>query len=347
MRLWLVSSSLVLGLLSAAGAFAQPGVGKAGGGSIVGAPEARQAFVDAILAKWSPFVSETYGTPGDQWAANMSQVLANASLDALAEAARARSFAAMNDLLLGGAKSAPEASTDSVAKLGDTAIDLVFVPVTPCRIIDTRVAGGTITGGTTRAFDVTAISSYAGQGGDATDCGTGTQGSFAAAVINFTVVTPSGPGYITAWPYLASQPLAATLNYVAGDIRGNLAIVKLDQGASADELNVYTQATTHLVADIVGFFIDPQATDPECTATSISTFSIGASATSFFNNPACPTGYKATTPYCWTAAAGVYSQGSGYNANNAANATFCSWQNTTGASQTVFGGNVCCRVPGR
>jgi hypothetical protein len=69
--------------------------------------------------------------------------------------------------------------------------------------------------------------------------------------------------------------------------------------------------------------------------------------TNFFNNPACPAGYRPTTPYCWTAATGVYSQGSGYNANSATNPTFCAWQNTTGANQSVFGGNVCCRIPGR
>lgn len=40
--------------------------------------------------------------------------------------------------------------------LGETTNDLVFVPITPCRIIDTRLAGGQIAAGTTRAFDVTA-----------------------------------------------------------------------------------------------------------------------------------------------------------------------------------------------
>lgn len=82
-----------------------------------------------------------------------------------------------------------------------------------------------------------------------------------------------------------------------------------------------------------------------CTNTSISNFMIDANSINFFNNPACPAGYTATTPYCWTASTGVFSQGSGYNANIPGNQTFCAWANTTGASQTVFGGNVCCRVP--
>lgn len=83
----------------------------------------------------------------------------------------------------------------------------------------------------------------------------------------------------------------------------------------------------------------------ECTNTNVASSTISANSSNFFNNPACPSGYSAVTPYCWTASPGVYSQGSGYNANAVGNATFCSWQNTTGSPQTVFGGNVCCRVP--
>lgn len=89
------------------------------------------------------------------------------------------------------------------------------------------------------------------------------------------------------------------------------------------------------------------ATGLECTSTSVVTFNIAANSASFYNNPACPTGYSAVLPYCWSAVSGVYSQGSGFNTNMPGNQTFCAWQNTTGVNQTVFGGNVCCRVPSR
>lgn len=346
MKRLIMSALVVAGALASSAAFAQTGVGRVGGGQAVGSTEARSEFVAAIVRQWGPHVTEVYKTDADQWAAELAQTLANASLDTLARAARARSFSAMNDALLAG-DSAPTLSGEVAQKLGDAAIDLVYVPVTPCRIIDTRLAGGAIAANTTRNFDVSVVGSYAFQGGDATDCNVGGVGSFAAAVVNFTVVTPAAAGYITAFPYLGTQPVASNLNYVAGDVKGNLAIVKLDQGASADELSVYSLAQTHLVADIIGYFINPQATDPECTNTTVSTFNIPAGSNTFFNNPSCPVGYKASTPYCWTATAGVYSQGSGFNGNTATNATFCAWNNTTGAAQNVFGGNVCCRVPGR
>ncbi len=87
------------------------------------------------------------------------------------------------------------------------------------------------------------------------------------------------------------------------------------------------------------------ASPPQCVSTAVQSFAIQANSSRFFDNPACPAGYIATTPYCWTASTGVYNQGSGYNNNVNSNQTFCSWRNTTATQQTVFGGNMCCRVP--
>lgn len=322
----------------------------------------RGQLVHDIVLKWAPHVQQAYGSDARGWAMELVPVFTRATLPQLRQARDARTFDGMNNALFGSAapKTYPHLAAAvasgalpmPVKSLGDAANDLVYVPVTPCRIIDTRVAGGVITANTTRSFDITQeaapITSYAAQGGDASGCGIGSAGAFAAAVINFTVVTPNAAGYITAFPAGASQPLAATVNYNAGDVRGNLAIVRLDQGASASELTVYSFAQTHLVADVTGYFVNPQATNLNCVATTINTAnSIAANSTNFFNNPTCPSGYTAVTPYCWTAASGVYSQGSGYNANAVGNATFCAWQNTTASAQQVFGGNVCCRVPGR
>jgi len=317
----------------------------------------RGRLVHEIVSKWGNHVQEAYRTDARRWAMEMVPAFSRVSIDSLAKAARAKTFMGMNDALLGDA-AAPHFPNLAVAvgsgalplpekALGDAANDLVFVAVSPCRILDTRVAGGVITAGSTRNFDITDIGDFAPQGGATGDCGVGGVGAFAAAVINFTVVSPSSGGYITAFPYLGTQPLASTLNYGTNDIRGNLAIVKLDQGSSVPEMSVYSFAQTHLVADITGYFINPQATNLNCTNTSVQTFNLAANSVNFFNNPNCPAGYTAVTPYCWTAASGVYSQGSGYNANATGNSTFCSWQNTTASSQSVFGGNVCCRVPGR
>jgi hypothetical protein len=315
----------------------------------------RGQLVHRIVMKWGGHVQEAYRADVRRWAKDLGPVFATASLDSLLKAAEATSFDAMNDALLidrdgntaDGRLTIGNTNTvlaSAPKALGDAGTDLVYVPATPCRIIDTRVAGGVIAANTTRDFDITSIANYSIQGGDASNCnGVGAAGSFAAAVINFTVVTPSAGGYITAFPFQGTQPLASTLNYGSGDIRGNLAIVKLDQGPSVPELSVYSFAQTHLVADIVGYFTAPD-TSFKCVNTTVTTFSIAANSINFFNNPACPTGYTATTPYCWTASADVASQGSGYNANAVSNSTFCAWRNSGTSSQNVFGGNVCCKI---
>lgn len=350
----LLGSFLVAGLLSAPPVAAQGRAGQLGKGTAATAPvDARSAAIAAIVAKWGPFVAETYQTEADQWASEMARLFANVSVETLQRAANRPTFTAMNDTLLGndGTTAAADGSAAApvaASRLGDMTLDLVFVPVTPCRIFDTRVAGGEIAAGAVRSFNVTGTLTYASQGGDNSDCGgAGQAGAFAAAALNLTVVTPSGGGYITAFPLQTTQPLAATLNYNAGDVRGNLSIVKLDQTTATHELSVYSFATTHLVGDIVGYFINPQATQFDCAETSRPLFTVNANTATFFTNPACPAGYKAVTPYCYTGASGVYSQGSGYVLNSATGETFCAWQNTTGVNQLVAGGNVCCRVPGR
>src|SRR5439155_14966640 len=69
--------------------------------------------------------------------------------------------------------------------LGDSAADLVYTPVTPCRILDTRIVGGPIAAGGQRNFLVTGTN-LSGQGGSATGCGVPTAAT--AAVINFVAV---------------------------------------------------------------------------------------------------------------------------------------------------------------
>lgn len=318
-----------------------------GSGSAASKPHWSQSergrLVHDLVLKWAPYVQKQFKSGSRSWTMEMRPIFAKAPIEGLRRALAQTDFGRMNDALLGQDSLSEMVTQVPTKAFGDADRDLAYVPVTPCRIIDTRVAGGAIAANSTRSFDVTSISSYSGQGGDSSNCnGVGAAGSFAAAAINFTVVTPSAAGYITAFPFQATQPLAATVNYIAGDIRGNFAVVKLDQGPSADELSVYTFAQTHLVADIVGYFVQQ---DPalSCTNTSVASFTIAANSTNFFNNPTCPSGYSATTPYCWTAASDVFSQGSGYNANATGNSTFCAWQNKTASSQTVFGGNVCCR----
>jgi hypothetical protein len=149
-------------------------------------------------------------------------------------------------------------STLASAQLGSLSTDLVYTPVTPCRIIDTRNAGGVLAAGSIRGFNGWG-SNFATQGGAASNCGIPVTTDTAAIVVNFTVVSPSTAGYITAYPSNAAQPLAASLNFNAGDVKGNNAVLKLNQTVTGSHLNIYTTSITHLVADVVGYYAKPVA----------------------------------------------------------------------------------------
>lgn len=302
--------------------------------AMAGEAEDRAALSRQLLDRWSPYVEEAHQQPGDQWASEMAPLLKAVSMDDLRKAAASDGFEDMNDALLG--KAAPEGDGGSTQALGDPATDLVFVPVPPCRILDTRVAGGAIAANTTRGFDVTAVSNYSFQGGANNNCGVGDKGSFAAAVINFTVVTPAAAGYITAFPLGGTQPLAATVNYTAGDIRGNLATVALDQGASANEMTVYTFAQTHLVADIVGYFTNPAVAVFECVETAQTIVSVNAGGTANAVAPACAAGYTQTATNCqsstWQMPFVYFTGGT------------CSAQNNSAGTASLRASRTCCRV---
>jgi hypothetical protein len=149
-------------------------------------------------------------------------------------------------------------STLSSAQLGSLSTDLVYTPVTPCRIIDTRNAGGVLAAASTRGF-LGWSSSYASQGGAASNCNIPQNTDTAAIVVNITIVSPSTGGYITAYPSNVTKPLAASLTFDIAEVKGNNAVLKLNQTGAGNHLNIYTTSMTHLVADVVGYYARPVA----------------------------------------------------------------------------------------
>lgn len=151
-------------------------------------------------------------------------------------------------------------ATLASAQLGSSSTDLVYTPVTPCRIIDTRsAAAGQMAAGLTRAFNAWTTTNFASQGGISTsNCGIPTSTDTAAIVVYFTVVYPSAAGYITTYPGdVNTQPVASTVNFGAGDVKGNNATLKLNQTGTGSHFKVFTLSATHLVADVVGYYAKP------------------------------------------------------------------------------------------
>ena len=91
-----------------------------------------------------------------------------------------------------------------------------FVAITPCRIVDTRASfEGIIDAGTTRSIGVRgATQDFSDQGGVSTGCGV--PESAVAVEATITTFTPSGRGYLRAWPFAVSEPTASFMYFNPG-----------------------------------------------------------------------------------------------------------------------------------
>ncbi len=145
---------------------------------------------------------------------------------------------------LGDATYTASSATPVTVVVGGPPPGLRFVPVTPCRVADTRSPAGPfggpfITGGTSRGFSVP-------------DSACNIPATAQAYSINVTVV-PKGPlGFLTMFPCGQSVPLASTLNSIDGRIKAAAAI--LPAGTNGGVCAFATQ-DTELILDINGYFV--------------------------------------------------------------------------------------------
>jgi hypothetical protein len=119
-----------------------------------------------------------------------------------------------------------------------------FVPVTPCRVVDTRGTSGpfggpAIPGGTSRSFAI-----------PSGPC-KGIPTNASAYSLNVTVVPPGPLSYLTIWPTGEGQPTVSTLNSPDGRTKADAAIVP---AGTSGAVSVYVSNTTNVLLDINGYF---------------------------------------------------------------------------------------------
>ena len=122
-----------------------------------------------------------------------------------------------------------------------------FVPIDPVRALDTRVGPAHHKPAAGERLEVSLL----GIGGLPADA--------AAAVLNVTATEATGAGFVTAWPSGTSTPTVSNLNLEqAGQTRANLVSVRVGAGG---RVSLFTQAGTHLLADVAGWYTDDTAPD--------------------------------------------------------------------------------------
>ncbi|MGH9029297.1 MAG: hypothetical protein ACRDV4_06755, partial [Acidimicrobiales bacterium] len=133
-----------------------------------------------------------------------------------------------------------------------TTTNLAYTPMTPVRIADTRsgatdpatYAGKTLSAGSSLTVDVpSSVPANAG-----------------AIVAQLTAIAPSSGGYLAAYPAGGTPPGTANVNFVPGQIVGNMVTVALGTDSANSDLAVSilngagTGANTNFTLDLYGYY---------------------------------------------------------------------------------------------
>ena len=238
--------------------------------------------------------------------------------------------------------------------LGD-ASNLVYKPLEPCRIMDTRSATagsgvqGPILGNALKLIPgfITAGSNWGQYGGAAAaDCGLANPPGSAihAVAIVITILAPNFDAYLgvsdvnnlgtvlsnVALNYTHGQGLSTM--YIVPQISTNFIYFALPTGLSA-----------HLIFDVVGYYVLSDATALQCTSQSSAPATILAGQNGSALSPTCSAGNTLTGGSCDSTSTSMFL--ASHEAQGAA--WFCSAANTGGGSANLTATGNCCRVPGK
>lgn len=154
---------------------------------------------------------------------------------------------AVNVSVLGTQSSAPITGPYRSCAKQFTVPVQTYKGLVPGRLLDTRASGVTVDHvsehGPINAAGATLQFTVAGRYNIPVNA--------AAVVLNVTVAGAQGNGFATVWPCGAAQPNASNLNFVAGVNVPNNVITKVGTNG---KVCIYTSATTHLIADVAGYY---------------------------------------------------------------------------------------------
>jgi len=279
---------------------AHPAAVSTDGVPAISAATDRQGLVKEILGLWEsapdPVVGENATLHGDLRAA-----LKGATVNQLLEARQARTYEDVWAALPTGTRSpitvVPLAAGRTITPLvlGDASDDLVFTPVTPCRIIDTRGGVAPWTGILTASGNqfYVALTDYSPQGGNAGGCGIPTNPLPAAVAINVTSTGQTGTGNLAVINSGGGTPTVSLVNYVAGVNIANAAVVRSTRNLilAGDIFIRSVNSNSHAVVDVMGYFNPPALTMEDNEV--LNTQTAVAAATQFdIFSPACDAGYR-------------------------------------------------------
>ena len=157
-----------------------------------------------------------------------------------------------------GARAHTDPGTGSVVSAVPAAVPGSFVSLNPARVLDTR--GGFGAAGPVPANGSISVQITGAAGVPATGA--------SAVVLNVTVTSPAGNGFITVYPDGTSTPNASNLNFLTGQTIPNLVVVRVGENGKIRLANG-SPGTTQLIADVVAF--SAQSSSSTCPTGQIGT----------------------------------------------------------------------------
>jgi len=239
----------------------------------------KEAFIDELFGRWAPYLDPTaYDLWGSLKPIAMAATpwrLLGASLTSDFESGvrvlrgvvgpgwYVSAYIEGREPVVGSGTTKAPVSTSGVGTtaMGDAQWALVFTPIAPCRVVDTRGIGaagpglrtGIMAAGSTRVFDLSAAGLSEGQGGD-TSCAALPTFQNKAWAVNITVFGYSELGHLTVWPYTFDKPTTSFMNFSpTAYAMANSGTVTGCYGCS-NSINVSVAAATHVIIDVMGYY---------------------------------------------------------------------------------------------
>ena len=240
--------------------------------------------------------------------------------------------------------------------LGD-ASNLVYKPLEPCRIMDTRSATagsgvqGPIAGNSLKLIPgfITSGLNWGIYGGNASgDCGLANPPGSAihAVAIVITILNPNFDAYlgVSDSPVLSTVLSNVALNYTHGQGLSTMYIVP-QIASNSIYFAMPAGLSAQLIYDVVGYYVVSDATALQCTTQASAPSPIAASTAGNATSPSCGAGYTLTAGSCHSTSTSLnIAQDKATGGNTA---WFCAANNRGGTVANLTATATCCQVPGK
>ena len=214
---------------------------------------ARMQYGRAIIARLRPEAVSNYFTP--DWDVALTARIYNVPSADLAKMTSLATYAEISAAVNGARRTSKTTLKDH----GFGTNNLVFHSITPCRLLDTRVAIGMLPASTTRVVDTTS-STLGGAAGCATALGNadpviGNNSAWGAIAANVTVAnTGAGPAFLRLRP-AGSANTSAFLNWTAANSQvANAGIIALADVGFDGQFEMFASSATDVIIDVLGAF---------------------------------------------------------------------------------------------